>query len=89
MRLSGLEVDGISKWYGAHRALDSVSFEVRPGELFGFVGGNGAGKTTAMRIIIGVLEKDAEPCGGTGKPRLQRSGRGSGTCRRSAGCIPR
>jgi ABC-2 type transport system ATP-binding protein len=59
MRLSGLEVDGISKWYGAHRALDSVSFEVRPGELFGFVGGNGAGKTTAMRIIIGVLEKDA------------------------------
>ncbi|MGW1146484.1 ABC transporter ATP-binding protein [Streptomyces sp. NPDC002454] len=58
MRTRGLEVDGVSKRYGTHRALDSVSFEVRPGEVFGFVGGNGAGKTTTMRIVIGVLEQD-------------------------------
>ena len=40
-------------------ALDRVSFDVRPGRLTGFVGANGAGKTTAMRIIMGVLAADA------------------------------
>ena len=40
-------------------ALDRVSFDVRPGRLTGFVGANGAGKTTAMRIIMGVLASDA------------------------------
>jgi ABC-2 type transport system ATP-binding protein len=54
-----LELRGISKSYGDRRALDDVSFEVRPGRLTGFVGGNGAGKTTAMRIALGVLAADA------------------------------
>lgn len=45
--------------YGTTVALDDVSFTVRPGELFGFVGANGAGKTTAMRIIMGVLSADS------------------------------
>ncbi|GAA1466652.1 ABC transporter ATP-binding protein [Microbacterium thalassium] len=54
-----LQLSGVAKSYGALRALDDVSFTVRPGRLTGFVGGNGAGKTTAMRIILGVLAKDA------------------------------
>src|SRR4051795_10756219 len=54
-----LEIDGISKRYGAKVALDGVSFDVRAGELFGFVGSNGAGKTTTMRIALGVLAADA------------------------------
>jgi ABC-2 type transport system ATP-binding protein len=54
-----LEIDGISKRYGAKAALDGVTFDVRAGELFGFVGSNGAGKTTTMRIILGVLAADA------------------------------
>jgi len=54
-----LEVDRVSKRYGATVALDAMSFDVRAGELFGFVGSNGAGKTTAMRIILGVLAADA------------------------------
>ncbi|MFE1057051.1 ABC transporter ATP-binding protein [Streptomyces rochei] len=54
-----LEIDGISKTYGDHRALDDLSFTVPPGELFGFVGSNGAGKTTTMRIAVGVLAPDA------------------------------
>ncbi|WES63447.1 ATP-binding cassette domain-containing protein [Microbacter sp. GSS18] len=54
-----LQLSGVTKSYGALRALDDVSFVVRPGRLTGFVGGNGAGKTTAMRIILGVLAKDA------------------------------
>ncbi|MEN0134108.1 MAG: ATP-binding cassette domain-containing protein, partial [Rhodococcus sp. (in: high G+C Gram-positive bacteria)] len=45
-----LTIDGISKRYGDVVALDDLSFEVRPGEIFGFVGSNGAGKTTTMRI---------------------------------------
>ena len=54
-----LELDGISKRYGDVAALDELSFEVPAGELFGFVGRNGAGKTTAMRIVVGVLTPDA------------------------------
>ncbi|MEU7279187.1 ATP-binding cassette domain-containing protein [Streptomyces sp. NPDC045431] len=54
-----LEIDCISKTYGAHQALSDLSFTVPRGELFGFVGSNGAGKTTTMRIAVGVLAPDA------------------------------
>jgi ABC-2 type transport system ATP-binding protein len=50
-----LRVTGISRSFGDHRVLDEVSFDVRPGRMTGFLGANGAGKTTAMRIILGVL----------------------------------
>ena len=56
---AGLAINGVSKSYGELRALDDVTFEVRPAELFGFVGSNGAGKTTTMRIALGVLSADA------------------------------
>jgi ABC-2 type transport system ATP-binding protein len=49
-------------------ALDDLSFEVRPGELFGFVGPNGAGKTTTMRIILGVLSADSGDVRWEGEP---------------------
>lgn len=55
---SDLEFQNLSKAYGSTVALQDLSFEVRPGEVFGFVGSNGAGKTTAMRIALGVLEPD-------------------------------
>ncbi len=50
-----LALDEVTRVFGDRRALDAVSFEVRPGRTTGFVGANGAGKTTAMRIIMGVL----------------------------------
>nr|WP_145487443.1 MULTISPECIES: ATP-binding cassette domain-containing protein [Streptomyces] len=54
-----LSFDAVSKSFGGRRVLDELSFEVRPGELFGFCGANGAGKTTAMRIALGVLAADS------------------------------
>ena len=63
-----LEIDRVSKRYGDLRALDDLAFEVRPGELFGFVGSNGAGKTTTMRIVLGVLEADSGEVRWAGAP---------------------
>ena len=53
-----LSVVGISRTFGHQVALADVSFDVRPGRMTGFIGANGAGKTTAMRIILGVLAAD-------------------------------
>ena len=53
-----LEIDGLHKRFGDTVALDGLTFAVRRGEMFGFVGTNGAGKTTAMRIVLGVLAAD-------------------------------
>src|SRR5215468_765446 len=50
-----VEAHSLSKSYGSLKALDEVSFEVRRGEIFGLIGADGAGKTTAFRIIGGVL----------------------------------
>jgi drug efflux transport system ATP-binding protein len=50
-----VEARSLSKSYGSLKALDEVSFTVRRGEIFGFIGADGAGKTTAFRIIGGVL----------------------------------
>ncbi|WP_433167724.1 ABC transporter ATP-binding protein [Kribbella sp. CA-247076] len=50
-----LSVAGLTRRFGEQLALDDVTFDVVPGRMTGFVGANGAGKTTAMRIILGVL----------------------------------
>ena len=50
------EVKGITKKFGDFVAVDSISFEVGAGEIFGFLGANGAGKSTAMRMLCGLLE---------------------------------
>ncbi|WP_222192520.1 ABC transporter ATP-binding protein [Modestobacter italicus] len=54
-----LALDQISKAYGSHQVLDDVSLQVRRGEVLGYVGGNGAGKTTSMRIVLGVATADS------------------------------
>lgn len=54
-----IEVDSVSKSFGRIRALDNLSFSVREGELMGIIGHNGAGKTTAIRIIAGILHPDS------------------------------
>jgi len=54
-----LNVKNISKTYDDIKALDNLSFQVNDGEIFGLLGINGAGKTTAFRIIVGLLEPDS------------------------------
>jgi ABC-2 type transport system ATP-binding protein len=47
-------VEGLTKRFGDFTAVDSISFEITKGEIFGFLGANGAGKTTAMRMLSGL-----------------------------------
>jgi ABC-2 type transport system ATP-binding protein len=49
-----ISADGLTKRFGDFVAVDAVSFEVSKGEIFGFLGANGAGKTTAMRMLCGL-----------------------------------
>jgi ABC-2 type transport system ATP-binding protein len=54
-----IEVRDLTKRYGATVAVDALSFEVRPGTVTGFLGANGSGKSTTMRMILGLDRPDA------------------------------
>ncbi|MBR6262767.1 MAG: ABC transporter ATP-binding protein [Prevotella sp.] len=58
-----IEVEHLVKAFGTFHAVDDISFTVKRGEIFGFLGANGAGKTTAMHILTGLNQ----PTSGTGK----------------------
>ncbi len=49
-----IEVSGLTKMFGSFTAVDHISFDVKEGEIFGFLGANGAGKTTAMQMLCGI-----------------------------------
>jgi ABC-2 type transport system ATP-binding protein len=66
-----LKVTSISRSFGDHRVLDEVSFDVRPGRMTGFLGANGSGKTTMMRIILGVLAPQGGSVTWNGAPVTQ------------------
>jgi ABC-2 type transport system ATP-binding protein len=50
-----IQVNGLTKDYGARRAIDNLTFDAEQGEIVGFLGPNGAGKTTTMRILTGYM----------------------------------
>lgn len=52
--MKAIAVQNLTKCFGTFTAVDNISFEVDPGEIFGFLGANGAGKTTAMRMLCGL-----------------------------------
>ena len=66
--MKNLELLGLTKSFGTVRALRDMSLTVREGEIYGFVGSNGAGKTTAMRITLGVLSPDSGEVRYAGRP---------------------
>lgn len=53
-----LDIQHITKHYGAFRAVDDLSFTVQPGRIFGLLGTNGSGKTTTMRMILDIIRPD-------------------------------
>ncbi|MBU1094915.1 MAG: ABC transporter ATP-binding protein [Bacteroidetes bacterium] len=54
--MNTIEVNNLTKKFGKFTAVDKVSFTVKQGEIFGFLGANGAGKSTTIRMLIGILE---------------------------------
>src|SRR5688500_6179589 len=54
-----ISINGLTKHYGAVKALRDVTMEVRKGEVFGLLGPNGSGKTTTIRLILGLLKPTA------------------------------
>lgn len=76
-----LRASNISKIYGKHKALDKVSIEIKRGMVYGVIGANGAGKSTFMRTVMGLIatdEGDIELFGETGPKGLQRARRKMG-----------
>lgn len=79
----------MSKRYGPVVALQDMTMQVRPGELFGFVGSNGAGKTTTMRIALGVLAADAGELRWNGAPITLQTRRHFGYMPEERGLYPK
>lgn len=63
MRMKVIETKDLTKKFGSFTAVDKITFHVEKGEIFGFLGANGAGKTTAMRMLCGLIH----PSSGDGK----------------------
>ena len=54
-----LKIEHLTKKYGEKVAVDDLSLEIRPGEVYGFIGHNGAGKTTTLKCCVGLLDFEA------------------------------
>jgi ABC-type multidrug transport system ATPase subunit len=57
--MSAIEINGLTKKFGNFTAVDNVSFDVRRGEIFGFLGPNGSGKSTIIRMLCGLIAPTA------------------------------
>ena len=88
--MDAIVVKDLTRRFGTFLAVDHVSFSVAQGEIFGFLGSNGAGKSTTIRMLCGLLK----PTSGTavvggdrrGPRPGARQGAASATCRRSSRC---
>ncbi len=74
---AALEVEGLTKRFGAFTAVDRLSFRVEEGEVFGLLGSNGAGKSTAIRMLVGLLDADLGPGAASSAPTSSRTRRRS------------
>jgi ABC-2 type transport system ATP-binding protein len=83
-----LELDGLTRRYGAITALDDLSFSVPAGQVVGFLGPNGAGKTTTMRAVFGLTDLDAGTVRWNGAPVGQPERRRFGYMPEERGLYP-
>ena len=82
--MAAIEIESLTKKFGAFVAVDAVRFSVEPGEIFGFLGHNGAGKTTTLRMLLGLLR----PTSGTARILGHDIERDSLALRRDCGFLP-
>jgi ABC-2 type transport system ATP-binding protein len=79
-----LEVTSLTKWYGSARGVEGVTFAIEEGEIFGYLGPNGSGKTTTIRCIMGLLK----PTSGEARVLGQRVAAGRATQHSRIGYLP-
>jgi len=60
--MKAIEVEALTKWYGSARGIEGLSFGVEQGEVFGYLGPNGSGKTTTIRCLMGLLRPTDGQC---------------------------
>ncbi|MGL5908729.1 MAG: ABC transporter ATP-binding protein [Phycicoccus sp.] len=84
-----LEIDQLTRQFGDATAVDAVSFDVPRGLLTGFVGAHGAGKTTTMRMVMGVLGIDSGEVRWAGRPITAADQRGFGYMPEERGLYPK
>jgi ABC-2 type transport system ATP-binding protein len=84
-----LVLESVTKRFGTVLALDSASFSVEPGRIFGLLGANGAGKTTSMRIVLDILRADAGTVTWQGRPNTELPRRTWGYLPEERGLYPR
>jgi ABC-2 type transport system ATP-binding protein len=78
-----IETDRLTREFGSLRALDALSIQVPPGIVFGFLGPNGSGKTTTIRLLLGLLE----PSAGAARVLGHDVARGAGAVREVSGAL--
>ena len=81
-----LDVRALTKWYGGLRAVTDVSFSLRAGEILGYVGPNGSGKTTTVNMVTGLVVPTGGEVRFAGGPSTRTSWgtvATSGACRKS------
>jgi ABC-2 type transport system ATP-binding protein len=68
MRENVLQVEGLTKTYGLRTVVNGISFDVKRGEMFGYLGPNGSGKTTTIRMALNIIRPDAGTVSILGSP---------------------
>ncbi len=82
--MKALEVKTLTKWYGSARGVEDLSFDIERGEIFGYLGPNGSGKTTTIRCLMGLLRPTSGQCRILG----QRVVHGEATQHKRIGYLP-
>src|ERR1044072_5443350 len=65
--MAAIEIDGLSKRFGSVRAVTGLSFEVQEGRVTGFLGPNGAGQSTTLRMLLGLVHGGGGPGSSTAR----------------------
>ncbi|MCL5282519.1 MAG: ABC transporter ATP-binding protein [Planctomycetes bacterium] len=82
--MAAIEIESLTKWYGRTRGVEDVTFAIEPGEIFGYLGPNGSGKTTTIRCLMGLLR----PSRGAVRVLGERVVPGQGTQHARIGYLP-